>query len=96
MEESGGLPAGADRCLCSSCSSFLPCVGWTGLASVCSGGFSEGRAADCTSLLSLVLGGTSGNRFVSGNLIPEGEEEVSQKCTQTPSDREQDPDETIQ
>lgn len=96
MEESGGLSAGAGRCLCSSWSLLLPCSGWTGLASVCSGGFSEGRAADFTSLLSLVLGGASGIRFVSGNLTPEGEEEVTQKCTQTPSDREQDPDGTIQ
>lgn len=87
MEESGGLSAGADRCLCSS------------LTSVRSGGFREGRVADCTSPLSLVLSGASGIRFMSGHLIPEGEEEVTQKCTQTPSDtsdREQDPDGTIQ
>lgn len=98
-EVSSGLSAGADRCLGSSCSSFLLSSGLTGSASARSGGFREGRAADCTSLLSLVLSGASGIRFVSGHLIPEGEEKVTQKCTRPlsdTSDREQDPDGTIQ
>lgn len=90
---------GADRCVGGSCDSSLPSPGPPGFVSACSGGFREGRAADCTSFLSLVLSGASGIRSMSGHLIPEGEEEVIQKCTRTlsdTSDREQDPDGTIQ
>ena len=93
------MQVSADRCPCNSCDSSPSSSGWTGLASAHSGGFREGRAADCTSLLSLVLSGASGIHSMSGHLIPEGEEEVAQKCTRTTSDtsdREQDPHGTIQ
>lgn len=101
-EESIGLSAGglsAVVSLCSSCSSLLLSSCLTGSASAHLGGFREGRVANCTSLLSLVLSGASGIRFVLGHLIPEGEKKVNQKCTEIvsdTSDREQDPDGTIQ
>lgn len=75
--------AGADRCLRSSCNSFLSSLGWTGSPSERSGGFREGRVAARTSLLGLVLGGAPGIRFTSGHLIPEGDEKVAQKCRQS-------------
>ena len=83
-DESAGPSAPTDRCLCGSCGLSPLSSGRTDFASARPGGFREGSAADCASLLGLVLSRASGICSVSGHLIPGGQEEVSQKCTQTP------------
>lgn len=65
-----------------------------GAASVRSGEFREGRAADCTARLGRVRSGAPGSRSKSGHSIPEGQKEVTD--VHNMSDREQDPDGTIQ